>query len=87
MSPSFEARYAGRCGDCGQAFSVGEPVSYNADDVLVGAECCDGEGRNADTFAPGRAAVNETMPRGKTARDKCPRCFQVPASNGVCGCH
>jgi hypothetical protein len=26
------------------------------------------------------------MPTGRKASDACQRCFQIPASNGTCGC-
>lgn len=28
----------------------------------------------------------DVMPKGKTKADMCPHCFQIPASNGICGC-
>lgn len=30
--------------------------------------------------------VSQVMPTGKTKADMCLRCFQIPSSNGVCGC-
>lgn len=37
------------------------------------------EGRD---FVP----LSQVMPTGRTKRDMCPRCFQIPSSSGVCGC-
>lgn len=36
-----------------------------------------------DDFRLNRRLV---MPRGKSASDMCKKCFQIPSSNGVCGC-
>ena len=30
--------------------------------------------------------LSQVMPAGRSKRDLCPRCFQIPATNGVCGC-
>lgn len=88
MSIGFPARYTGRCGNCDEVFIEGAEVFYAPpDDVLMGVECC-GEVAAIDS----RSTVSEVtpadkvMPRGKSARDRCDQCFQVPASNGVCGC-
>lgn len=95
---AFSARYAGKCGNCGEGFQAGDLVQYaDADGELCGVDCC-GQGgsassasllfdeqREANREDPALAAVM-VLPRGRTARDKCGKCFQVPASNGVCGC-
>jgi len=81
----FPLTYSGRCGNCGELFAPGAEVFYNQDDALIAWDCC---GEQDDS----RPAVSEVtprdrvMPRGKTVRDVCSRCFQIPASNGVCGC-
>ena len=31
-------------------------------------------------------ALSQVMPSNRTKADMCQRCFQIPASNGVCGC-
>jgi hypothetical protein len=83
---TFSATYTGRCGQCGDLFEPGARVSYNDDDVLVGFYCC---GNELDEHHPADSEVtprDQVMPRGKTSRDACPRCFQVPASCGACGC-
>jgi hypothetical protein len=85
MNVRFSAQYAGRCGNCGEMFEEGEPVVYGADDRLVRVECCaDPEGQG-DPFLSTPEEI-KVLPRGKTAADRCGKCFQVPASNGVCGC-
>lgn len=81
----FPARYAGRCGNCNELFAPDAEVFYSAEDALVAWECC-GE---QDETRPGTSEVtpvDKVMPRGKTVRDRCGECFQIPASNGVCGC-
>lgn len=49
----------------------------------MGDTCCAGTNDLSPTT---RGAIASVMPRGKTVRDKCPQCFQIPASNGMCGC-
>lgn len=84
---SFPAAYAGRCGNCGEPFQAGAEVFYDDQDSLLVVECCGEEGQGAVHGAEQQTVkVDQVMPRGKTARDRCDRCFQVPASNGVCGC-
>jgi hypothetical protein len=79
---SFPASYAGTCGGCGEHFGPGVEITYN-DGVLVVDDCC-GD-------APTGLATRElkgpdpVFPRGKTKKDRCGTCFQVPASNGACG--
>lgn len=78
----LSAQFAGRCTTCGQPFEVGASIFYTDDDALAGWECC-------GIDEPAAVVPEETarvMPRGKTARDACGLCFQVPASNGMCGC-
>lgn len=85
MVSHFSASYAGRCGICGEIFRVGDPLFYTADDVLTGQDCCGGFGDER----PGTSEttpIDRVMPRGKTVRDRCGACFQIPASNGACGC-
>ena len=81
---SFPAAYAGRCGNCGEYFPPGAMVQYEEGAVLVIQECCGiADEPREDRPAPKPDVV---MPRGKSAADRCGRCFQVPSSNGVCGC-
>jgi len=85
---TFSAAYAGRCGNCGEPFAPGAEVYYDADDSLNGQECCGlDDDRNAVRGAEALTApADKVMPRGRTAGDRCDRCFQIPASNGSCGC-
>lgn len=78
----FVAQFAGVCKRCDEPFPQGALVQYDDNDNIV---CCGDittEGLGP-SLSPKSPAV---MPRGKTASDRCNRCFQVPASNGVCGC-
>ena len=86
MSASFPAAYAGRCGNCAEHFRPGEEVQYDSDGLLIVVDCC---GTLDDPPGIGRPRAEpslKTVPRGKTAADRCGTCFQIPASNGVCGC-
>jgi hypothetical protein len=85
MSITFEAKFAGRCGPCGQPFAEGDQVFYNDDDTLVGAECCGNPDEPRTDLSRTEPRI-PVMPRGKTAKDRCDGCFQIPAANGVCGC-
>lgn len=79
----FPAEFPGQCaGGCGQHFPPGTLIAVVEGRVIV-QDCCGDIGPDA----AGPAAQPETiLPRGKTAADKCRACFQIPASNGVCGC-
>lgn len=89
MRRSFLASYPGRCANCGDMFEVDDEVFYDADDALRGEACCGDHGApdavrgTAETLA---APIERVMPRGASAQDRCDRCFQIPSSNGVCGC-
>lgn len=84
MSP-FAAHFPGRCGKCGEVFDIGTNVFYTTpDDILLGWDCC---GASDEPDAASMVTPpDRVMPRGKTARDACGRCWQIPATNGACGC-
>lgn len=88
MSAGFRARYPGRCAACGQGFSEGDLVSYTEDDTLIGRECCAGTELDEPELSPAssRSTIIQTMPRNRTIKDRCSRCFQIPSSNNTCGC-
>lgn len=85
MSITITAQYDGRCGPCGQPFKVGDAVFYDDDDALVGVECC-GNPDEPRANIDGTIPRIEVMPRGRTVKDRCDRCFQIPATSGICGC-
>lgn len=39
MRPTFQAKYAGRCPDCGESIEVGDVVQYNEDGKVVHGLC------------------------------------------------
>ena len=81
----FLANFPGRCGNCGELFAPGDEIFYDAGDTLLGQDCC-GE---SDETAAGREpkALEPVMPRGRSVADRCGVCFQIPSSNGLCGCN
>ena len=84
MSITFPANYAGRCGNCGELFESGDDVFYDQGDTLLGQDCCG----TASTDGPAVPKADQpVLPRGKTAADRCDTCFQIPSSNGLCGCN
>lgn len=84
MSRAFPALFDGRCSGCGSPFERGSMVFYSAEEgILLLDSCC---GEDVQLPEERRATEPDVMPRGKTKKDRCNKCFQVPASNGVCGC-
>jgi hypothetical protein len=80
----FSALYRGKCAGCGTPFEEGTRVYFpdGTRDVTVDA-CC--------PEAPEPEAIDGednilTMPRGKTAKDRCDVCFQIKSSNNTCWC-
>jgi formylmethanofuran dehydrogenase subunit E len=43
MARLFEARYDGRCTDCGEYFEAGDEIGYNEFDEIVCDRCFDGD--------------------------------------------
>ena len=85
---SFPAKYNGRCLGCDEGISIGEDVSrVDTDQGRVTVHTTHVEdGEMHVEIRESRTTPADTMPRGKTVRDRCDRCFMVPASNGICGC-
>ena len=77
----FTARYDGQCDGCGSEIAVGDAVFYDGG-ALVGDACCAG---GSHLSAEAQATITNVMPRGKTAADRCPKCFIIHASGQV-GC-
>lgn len=94
---SFPAQYAGTCATCAAAILPGDALFYApGNEAASGVDCC-GDKDDLDLMAVQRhddggeggdltVDAATVMPRGRTARDACGRCFLVPASNGACGC-
>jgi hypothetical protein len=94
---SFKASYAGACTSCSAAILPGDDVFYApGNEGVSGLDCC-GDRPDEDLIVVQRrdsedepqmaVDVAQVLPRGKTAASACPTCWQVPASNGECGCH
>lgn len=94
---AFKAQYPGNCISCGVAILPGDQIFYApGNEAPSGLGCCgdrpDDEltvvQRRDETESSENPAdtIARVMPRGRTARDMCSRCFQIPASNGTCGC-
>jgi len=86
--PMFKAKYDGRCPSCDEPISQGEDVTMVDSDrgrVTVHAHHVDDGEIHIET-GPRADHTTGTMPRGRTVSDRCGVCFQIPASNGDCGC-
>lgn len=92
---SFALRYGTRCANCNLLLESGEPAFYmQGRDMPIGLDCCGDlpEAELAPPIVRGdpevdlMVAQSQVMPRGRNAQDMCSKCFQIPASNGVCGC-
>lgn len=91
----FPAQYQGDCVSCSAAILPDDKVFYAPGNERVsGVDCC-GDKDDADlTVVQARDTEDEgltvelaqVMPRGRSARDACPKCWLVPAANGTCGC-
>lgn len=93
---SFPAQYAGYCASCGAAVLPGDDLFYApGNEAPSGLDCC-GDKDNADLIVTQRRDTEDdadmtvdaakVMPHGRTARDMCSQCFQIPAANSSCGC-
>lgn len=89
MPNPFPARYQSLCIPCGEEIKRGEMIVLHPDAAYVHEECAEDVGKvvesngaDFDSFNRGRAPI-AVLPRGKTAKDKCDRCFIVHASNQV----
>lgn len=78
MSITFPATFAGRCGNCGELFEVDAEIFYDETDAILGKECCGADGRDSVRgLEDEKVPVSRVMPRGRTAKDVCLRCFIV----------
>jgi hypothetical protein len=80
----FPASYVGRCTNCNEILNPGDEVYYDGSDSLTGWDCCGATDEARNT--PETSTIERVMPRGRTAKDRCGTCFQIPSTNGVCGC-
>jgi hypothetical protein len=87
QSKVFEAQYPFTCVCCGEKFEKGTFAYYDTKGSLRNGEddhiWLDESSQNdANGREPG-FRVPDTMPRGKTASDRCNRCFIVHATGQV----
>lgn len=92
------ATSAGNCHGCGKRYREGEAVFTDEHGDTKADMCCGpAPDDRHETFElpETRAATwddedavdpKTVMPRGRTASDLCPGCFQIPSSSGACGC-
>lgn len=85
MSKQFTARWPFACGCCGVEQAEGTIAEYGSDGMLRNVEADHtsddyGSESHGEPLA-GRTRHIEVMPRGKTAQDRCNRCFIVHATN------
>lgn len=83
MTPTIEAKYSGLCIPCGEDIKVGEFITLHKDAGWIHEECVDTvhtalPDRDPEFFTKRR--IIPVMPHGKTASDRCDRCFIVHAS-------
>jgi hypothetical protein len=94
----FTTRWPSRCYNCGLKIEEGERAFYVSDrDNIYGGGCCDIlplEELLRPVIADSEheeerihtVPVDRVMPRGRKVTDACSICFQIPSSNGGCGC-
>lgn len=85
---SFPARYSGLCIPCGEDIKPGESIINHSDAGYIHEECAENVGKVAQTHDAREAAVHRTrpvMPTGKTAKDRCNKCFIIHTA-GQDGC-
>lgn len=83
---TFEARYGGRCGNCGSDISVGDWVFYDQETgKLIRVECCVDDIPVESTRATSDEPIklSSVMPRGKTKADMCTSCFIIHSPGQV----
>lgn len=87
---TFPAKYSGLCIPCGEEIQRDDEITHHEVVGYVHVHCIN----DADAEAPGlprerrspATRAVDVMPRGKTVRDRCDRCFLVhtAAQGGEC---
>jgi hypothetical protein len=84
----------GNCARCNKSYRRGDWLFRDAGE-LVAVNCCATREDVRDESEPvplgaeyfeDEGALAQVLPTGRTKADMCRICFQIPASNGVCGC-
>lgn len=79
---AFQAKYRSLCVPCGEDIQPGEYITNHAEHGYIHEECTDVESpQHHGEPSPPSSRTIVTMPRGKTARDRCEQCFMVHATN------
>lgn len=87
---AFPAQYPGLCLPCGQDIRPGESIVNDREVGYIHEDCVDDVGKvgvesngaGFDSFTRGRPPIT-VLPRGKTGKDRCDKCFIVHASGQV----
>lgn len=98
LNEPHQAGTPGECFRCERSYRAGEWVFRDTEGNTVAVNCCgttddmrtesvgadlkDAEDIDGRDWVP----LAQVLPTGKTKADMCPKCFQIPASNGICGC-
>jgi len=85
MEP-FQAQYRGFCNPCGYDIKPGEFIVNHPKAGYVHEECAEDVGKVTQNDANGRepnVRLPDVMPHGKTATDRCDRCFIIHATGQV----
>jgi hypothetical protein len=86
---TFQARHKTVCDSCGDDIHPGDPITGVTGVGFVHEGCVEDASKAPQMGTPRQRAVDltvTTMPRGKTARDRCDDCFMVH-SPGQDGCY
>lgn len=91
MSSTFPARWPYTCACCGENQDAGTLSAYGDDGLLrcIEDDHAVGSIEWAEKFTDGPARANrapDVMPRGKTVKDRCDRCFLIH-STGQTECY
>lgn len=93
----FTAKWDGKCFKCLAPILIGDRAFFSGMDRtnIFGEDCC-GSLTEAELMMSNKAVdvaddgmtvePSSVMPRRAHVKDMCRKCFQIPSSNGVCGC-
>lgn len=84
---SFQAKYKGFCIPCDEDIFPGEWITDHPKHGYIHEECTDIEApsQKREKATPDGSPRVDVLPRGKTAKDRCNRCFMVH-STGQADC-
>jgi hypothetical protein len=80
----FPAKFRGLCLPCGEDIHVGDFIRSHNEAGYVHEECFDEVGTDLPFRSESRKEdepiINAALPRGKSAKDRCDKCFMIHAS-------